>query len=73
MNVVVAAGLLYVFQQADWVGKVIVIMLLVGSALTWSVMLTKWQQLRQARRRSEEFLSRFRRARDPLHLFINNH
>lgn len=73
MNAVVAAGLLYVFQQADWVGKVIVIMLLVGSALTWSVMLTKWQQLRQARRSSEEFLNRFRRERDPLHLFINNH
>ncbi|NIP18684.1 MAG: biopolymer transporter, partial [Xanthomonadales bacterium] len=49
MNVVLATGLLYSFQQADLQGKVIVMILMVGSALTWSVMLTKWQQLRRAR------------------------
>jgi biopolymer transport protein ExbB/TolQ len=73
MNVVVATGLVYVFQQADWVGKIIVIGLLIGSAFTWSVMLTKWQQLRRARRSGEEFLAQFRRQRDPLHLFISNY
>jgi len=73
MNVVVAAGLVYVFQQADWVGKIIVIGLLIGSAFTWSVMLTKWQQLRRTRQSGEEFLAQFRRTRDPLHLFINNY
>jgi biopolymer transport protein ExbB/TolQ len=72
MNVVVATGLLYSFQQSDLQGKVIVVLLCLGSALTWSVMLTKWQQLRRFRRGSREFLDQFRRNRDPLHLFINN-
>ena len=73
MNAVLAVGgLLYSFQQADTQGKVIVLILCFGSALTWSVMLTKWQQLRRARRSGEAFLAQFRRERDPLHLFINN-
>ena len=73
MNVVLAAGgILYIFGQADWPGKVIVVILCLGSAFTWSVMLTKWQQLRRARGSGETFLTQFRRERDPLHLFINN-
>ena len=73
MNVVLAAGgILYIFGQADWPGKVIVVILCLGSAYTWSVMLTKWQQLRRARGTGESFLAQFRRERDPLHLFINN-
>jgi len=74
MNVVLASGgLLYAFGQADLQGKVIVVLLCLGSALTWSVMLTKWQQLRRARQTGEDFLAQFRRERDPLHLFINNY
>lgn len=74
MNVVLAAGgILYIFRQADWPGKVIVVGLCLGSAFTWSVMLTKWQQLRRARRTGDSFLAQFRRERDPLHLFINNY
>jgi biopolymer transport protein TolQ len=74
MNVVLAAGgILYIFGQADWPGKVIVVVLCLGSAFTWSVMLTKWQQLRRARGSGESFLAQFRRERDPLHLFINNY
>ena len=73
MNAVLATGgLLYAFQQADLQGKVIVLLLMAGSALTWSVVLTKWQQLRRARESGESFLAQFRRERDPLHLFINN-
>jgi biopolymer transport protein TolQ len=74
MNAVLAAGgILYIFGQADWPGKIIVLLLCLGSAFTWSVMLTKSQQLRQARKTGESFLSQFRRERDPLHLFINNY
>ncbi len=73
MNVVLATSLLYVFEQADWVGKAIVILLMIGSAFTWSVMLTKWQQLRRARESGDAFLAQFRRDRDPLHLYINNY
>lgn len=70
MNVVIATSLLYSFQQADLQGKVIVVLLALGSALTWSVMLTKFQQLRRARKGATLFLARFRDDRDPLHLFI---
>jgi len=74
MNAVLAAGgILYIFGQADLPGKVIVVVLCLGSAFTWSVMLTKWQQLRRARGTGESFLAQFRRERDPLHLFINNY
>jgi biopolymer transport protein ExbB/TolQ len=73
MNAVLATGLLYAIQQSDLQGQVIVGILCLGSALTWSVMLTKWQQLRRARKTGGEFLKHFRRQRDPLHLFINNH
>lgn len=74
MNAVFAAGgILYIFGQADLPGKVIVSLLCLGSAFTWSVMLTKSQQLRRARVTGESFLTQFRRERDPLHLFINNY
>jgi biopolymer transport protein TolQ len=72
MNVVMAANLLSTFGQADTQGKVIVVILCVGSALTWTIMLTKWQELRRCQRTASGFLAQFRRDRDPLHLFINN-
>ncbi|HVM61762.1 MAG TPA: MotA/TolQ/ExbB proton channel family protein [Verrucomicrobiae bacterium] len=74
MNAVLAAGgILYIFGQADWPGKVIVVLLCLGSAFTWSVMLTKSGQLRRARVSGEAFLAQFRHERDPLHMFINNY
>jgi biopolymer transport protein TolQ len=74
MNAVLAAGgILYIFGQADLPGKVIVVILCLGSAFTWTVMLTKWQQLRRARRTGASFLAQFRHEPDPLHLFINNY
>src|SRR6266571_4280817 len=72
MNAVMAASLLSTFGQADTQGKVIVILLCLGSALTWTIMLTKWQELRRCRKTAAAFLAQFRRERDPLHLFINN-
>jgi biopolymer transport protein ExbB/TolQ len=72
LNGLFATGLLYSFHQADLQGKVIVVLLCIGSAFTWSVMLTKWQQLRRTKNAGRQFLDHFRRERDPLHLFINN-
>ena len=73
MNVVLAASLLSTFGQADTQGKVIVCILCLGSALTWTIMLTKWQELRRCQRTAGVFLAQFRRDRDPLHLFISNY
>jgi biopolymer transport protein TolQ len=72
MNVVVASGLIHAVRESDLQGQIIIGILCLGSALTWSVMLTKWQQLSRARKTGAEFLNHFRRGRDPLHLFINN-
>jgi biopolymer transport protein ExbB/TolQ len=74
MNVVLASnvGLLYAFRQADLQGQVIVGILCFGSALTWTVALTKWQQLQHARKSGEAFIAQFRHDPDPLHLFINS-
>ncbi len=73
MNVVMATGLLWAFEQADMQGKVIVVLLCIGSALTWTLMLSKWQQFRRAKKTGAAFLTQFRRERDPLHLFINSY
>jgi biopolymer transport protein ExbB/TolQ len=73
MNAVMAASLLTTFGQSDTQGKVIVCILCLGSALTWTIMLTKWQQLRSSQKTAASFLAQFRRERDPLHLFINNY
>ena len=73
MNSGTAGGLLWAFEQADLQGKIIVILLCIGSALTWTLMLSKWQQFRRAHKTGASFLVQFRRERDPLHLFINNY
>ena len=73
MNSGTAGGLLWAFEQADLQGKIIVILLCIGSALTWTLMLSKWQQFRRAQKSGAAFLVQFRRERDPLHLFINNY
>lgn len=73
MNSVLAMSLLWAFDQADLQGKVIVVLLCIGSALTWTLMLSKWQQFRRAQKTGAAFLVQFRRERDPLHLYINNY
>jgi biopolymer transport protein ExbB/TolQ len=73
MNAVMATSLLWAFTHADMQGKVIVVILAIGSALTWTLMLTKWQQFRRAQQTSAAFLTQFRREREPLQLFINNY
>ena len=52
-------GVYYAFQNSDTVGKVIVLGLLAGSVLTWSLMIDKYLHLRRARSQSERFLAHF--------------
>ena len=49
----------YAFQHSDAVGKAIVIILIIGSILTWTVMVDKAMALRRAKRLSASFLSLF--------------
>ena len=50
-------------------GKAIVLVLFLGSAWAWTIMVTKGWQLRCADRATEDFLSAFRAERNPTALF----
>lgn len=52
-------GVYYAYQNSDSVGKAIVLMLLVGSILTWTVMLDKAWSLYRAKRLSARFIMLF--------------
>ena len=55
-----APGVYYAFENSDGVGKGIVVLLLLGSIVTWTVMLDKAMSLYRARKLSQRFLARFR-------------
>ncbi|MBQ6353144.1 MAG: hypothetical protein IJJ28_07750, partial [Lentisphaeria bacterium] len=52
-------GVYYAYQNSDSVGKGIVIFLIVGSVLTWTVMIDKVMALYRAKRLSARFLFLF--------------
>ena len=56
-------GVFYAYQNSDSVGKGIVIFLLVGSVLTWTVMLNKVMSIYRAKSLSERFLYLFQNNR----------
>ncbi|MDX6765345.1 MAG: MotA/TolQ/ExbB proton channel family protein [Candidatus Methylacidiphilales bacterium] len=64
-----AAGLVYAWNASTIEGKVIIFLLVIGSAFSWSVMATKFVFVRQARRDNRLFLRRYRDSRHPLELF----
>ena len=53
-------GVYYAFENSDTVGKAIVIGLLLGSVLTWSLMIEKFLHLRRAQTLSIRFLALFK-------------
>ena len=56
-------GIYYAYQNSDNVGKAIVLILIVGSMLTWIVMLNKTIELLKAKSLSERFLFFFHENR----------
>jgi len=57
------------FTDSTAPGKIIVLVLFLGSAWAWTIMVTKRWQLRCADRATEEFLAAFRTERNPTALF----
>ncbi len=53
-------GAYYAFEVSDFVGRAIVIALLVGSVAAWSIMIEKGLALNKAKKESEKFLKLFR-------------
>ncbi len=64
------ADLVFSFQQSNTPGKVIVILLFTGSIYAWSIMVTKFIELRRAREASFRFLAAFRKEQNPVAVFV---
>ena len=64
------ADVLYAFRESTFSGKVIVILLFLGSIVAWSIMVTKYIELRKAHDSSEAFLSAFRKEENPVGIFL---
>lgn len=67
----VASGIIYAFTESTIEGKIILLVLFLGSIFSWSVMLTKMRSLRFSREQSDEFAELFRRDREPLMIYEN--
>lgn len=66
----VTGTVLFALRQCNPAGKVIILLLFVGSVLAWTIMLTKYMELRLAARESSKFLQAFRREGNSLGLFL---
>jgi biopolymer transport protein ExbB/TolQ len=66
-------GLVFAFEHSTLPGKLVILSLFLGSIFSWSVMITKFRMIGQAKRQSAKFLALFRESRDPLHLFEAQH
>jgi len=59
-----APGIVGLFMESGWMGKVIMVILLCFSIVSWAMILLKYQYLRRAERESKAFLAEFRRTKD---------
>jgi biopolymer transport protein ExbB/TolQ len=64
------ADVFYAFRESATPGKVIVLLLFLGSIIAWSVMLTKGIELRRAAKSSRRFLHRYRDQPHPISLYL---
>ncbi|MFZ4116235.1 MAG: MotA/TolQ/ExbB proton channel family protein [Chthoniobacterales bacterium] len=68
-NPIVASGIVYAFLESTFEGKLVLLVLFVGSIFSWSVMLTKIRVLNFAKKQSADFMELFRHDRQPLQIF----
>ena len=52
-------SLLGLFMQADWVVKVVIVLLLLASVWVWAIVFEKWASLRRANRTADRFEDKF--------------
>ena len=64
-----ATGPFYAFSQSDALGKCIVIFLMFGSIVTWTIMVEKWIYLSRATKEAKKFKELFRLASTALSAF----
>lgn len=58
------SGILGLFLESGWMGKVIAVLLMGVSVVTWAMILMKYQYLRKAEQESKLFMTEFRRTKD---------
>jgi biopolymer transport protein TolQ len=51
------------FQQAGWVGKSVLAILLIFSVASWAVMIAVWQRFQRSERSTRKFIPIFRKAK----------
>jgi biopolymer transport protein TolQ len=71
-NLIAAGGLLFAFEHATVAGKLVLLLLAIGSIFSWSIMITKLRVIQFARKQNTRFLAAFRQDRQPLRLFEKN-
>lgn len=59
----------FAFRESSLPGKAIVLLLVLSSAGAWTIMLTKYWQLKRAEEATDEFLEAFREEQGPVTLF----
>lgn len=72
VNVFADAGIVYAIGASNVAGKIILLILLVGSLFTWSVIVTKMSTVRRIRRETVAFLKPFRHGKNPLDLYFDS-
>ena len=67
------ADFMYAFRVSSFLsGKLIIFILLAMSVVAWTVMVTKWLELKQAQLENRKFLAAFRREQHPLGLYLRH-
>ena len=64
------AGIGYSLAESNLSGKVIVVVLVLGSILSWSIILTKGRELKLGAQVSHAFVATYRKEKNPLTLFL---
>lgn len=72
LEMLASGSLVFAFEHATIAGKIILLLLAIGSIFSWSIMLTKLRVIRYARRQNLRFLEAFRQDRQSLRLFEKN-
>ena len=62
-NFLASGGILFAFDKSTIAGKLVIMALMMGSIVSWSVIISKTRQLDLARRQTARFLKKFRSSR----------
>ncbi len=70
MNLLLFADVMYSFRESNFAGKIITLVLFFSSIYVWTLMVTKFTELRKAESNARRFLRVFRGEAEPLALFL---